>query len=112
MSDWDLRPAEPIGTVEADSPKHDASKPRWDLLPVDAVEAVVRVLDFGARKYEVDGWRHVRDAWRRYYAATMRHLTAWWRGEERDPESGEHHLAHAACCLLFLIEIDAEGGLR
>jgi len=34
----------------------------------------------------------------------LRHLTAWWAGEDLDPESGLHHLAHAACCLMFLLE--------
>jgi len=27
-------------------------------------------------------------------------------GEQLDPESGIHHLAHAMCCLMFLYEHD------
>jgi len=34
----------------------------------------------------------------------MRHIVAWWLGERDDPESGFHHLAHAMCCLIFLVE--------
>jgi hypothetical protein len=88
--------------------KHDSEKPRWDLLPFEAVGAVVRVLTFGARKYSPDGWRLVPESRRRYFAAAQRHLTAWWQGERTDSESGEHHLAHACACLLFLIALDPE----
>ena len=82
--------------------KLDADKPRWDLIPYDALEPVVRVLTMGSRKYADDNWMQVPGARRRYFAAAMRHLTAWFRGEKNDPESGENHLAHAICCLLFL----------
>ncbi len=33
-----------------------------------------------------------------------RHIFAWWGGEDKDPETGFSHLAHAGCCLLFLME--------
>ena len=32
----------------------------------------------------------------------QRHIDAWWQGEQKDPETGEHHLAHAICCGMFL----------
>lgn len=88
--------------------KDDGGKRRWDLLPWDAVEHVVRVLEFGATKYTEGGWRHVPDARRRYMAATTRHLVAWWRGEKTDPESGLPHLAHAACNVLFLLALETD----
>jgi hypothetical protein len=37
----------------------------------------------------------------------MRHMWAWWRGEEKDPETGMSHLWHAACCVMFLIAYEA-----
>jgi hypothetical protein len=86
--------------------KDDNGKPRWDLLPLEAVGQVVDVLTFGEQKYAPDGWRHVPSPRRRYYAAAMRHLVAWWLGSPTDPESGLPHLAHAACCILFLLETD------
>lgn len=55
----------------------------------------------------IDGgnnWRRVEGRRERYFAAAMRHLWAWWTGEERDAETGESHLAHAACCVLFLLD--------
>jgi hypothetical protein len=42
-------------------------------------------------------------AWHRPFSAAMRHLWAWWKGEQADPETGLPHLAHAACCLMFLM---------
>jgi Domain of unknown function (DUF5664) len=86
--------------------KHDQQKPRWSLLPAGTVAQVVAVLEFGAGKYALDNWKHVENARQRYYDALMRHVQAWWQGERQDPETGLHHLAHAACCILFLIWID------
>lgn len=83
--------------------KHDHGKRRWSLLPMEALEPVVRVLEFGARKYSVDNWMCVPEPTTRYYDALQRHLVAWRSGESFDPESGEHHLAHAGCCLVFLL---------
>lgn len=90
--------------------KDDAGKPRWDLLPMDAVSRVVEAFGYGARKYEDNGWRRVPDWRRRYYAAAMRHIVSWWRGERLDPESGIHHLAMATACLLILIEKENDEG--
>ena len=85
-----------------------ASKPRLDLLPSAALEAIAEVLTFGAQKYDDNNWaRGAR--WGRYYSALLRHLFAWWRGEDRDKETGLNHLAHAGCCLVFLMEYQRNG---
>ena len=88
--------------------KHDQDKPRPELLPPMAVESISRVLAFGAKKYDDDNW-HKCDDRRRYLGAALRHLFAWARGETTDPESGLPHLAHAGCCVLFLLELDLVG---
>lgn len=88
--------------------KHDAEKDRWDLLPYSAIQEVVKVLTFGARKYGPENWKDVPDARRRYFAASQRHTIAWWSGEKIDPEWGLNHLAHACCCLLFLLWLDQQ----
>jgi hypothetical protein len=84
--------------------KHDQGKPSMRLLPWSELAKVVRVLEFGARKYSEGGWRSVPDGGRRYLDATIRHIGAFCDGEEHDPESGLHHLAHAACSLLFALQ--------
>ncbi len=82
--------------------KFDTGKLPWHLLPPDAVEQIVAVLEFGAKKYGDRNWEEGM-AWSRPFSALMRHMWAWWRGEDRDPETGLSHLAHAGCCILFLL---------
>lgn len=36
-------------------------------------------------------------------------MWSWVAGERCDPETGESHLAHAACCLLFLLVHEIQG---
>lgn len=88
--------------------KFDSDKDPWDLLPKSTVAKIVKVLAYGAKKYEPENWKVVPNARSRYYAAAMRHLEAWWNGEVIDVESNLPHLAHAACCLLFLMWFDME----
>ena len=86
--------------------KFDVDKNRWDLLPWNAVAEIVKVLTFGARKYAPNNWRYVPEARDRYFSALHRHMQAWWDGEKFDPETGLPHLAHAGCCLLFLLSLE------
>lgn len=86
-----------------DGRKDDNGKLRYDLLPISAVEEIVKVLTFGAGKYADDNWQVVPGLESRYYAALQRHLTAWRKGEMIDADSGLPHLAHAGCCLLFIL---------
>ena len=83
--------------------KDDHEKLRYDLVPWEALEPVVRVLMHGAGKYGDDNWRLVPDHERRYFAAAMRHLVEHAKCQPTDPETGQSHLAHAVCCLLFMI---------
>lgn len=86
--------------------KFDQNKPEYGLLPPKALEEVVKVLTFGAQKYERDNWRYVTDGKRRYFDAAQRHLWAWRQGELLDSESNYPHLAHALCCIMFLLELE------
>ena len=85
--------------------KHDQEKPRLELVPVSAIQALGSVLTHGAEKYRARNWERGL-AWGRVYAAALRHLTAWWGGEDIDPESGLPHLHHALCNLAFLVEYE------
>lgn len=88
--------------------KFDGRKPRWSLLPKGAVLQIIEVLEFGAVKYAENNWQRVENGRQRYYDALMRHMEAWWLGEKTDPESGLSHLAHAGCCLVFLLWLDRD----
>lgn len=83
--------------------KHDSGKLLWDLLPWHATEEVVEVLTYGARKYTPNNWRNAEGT-SRFFAAAMRHIVSYITGQKRDPETGIHHLAHAICNLMFIIE--------
>ncbi len=88
--------------------KHDGEKVRLDLLSLWATEGLGQVLTFGARKYAAHNWRKGMD-WSRLMAAAMRHLSAFGRGENLDPDSGLPHIDHAAACIHFLSEYQKLG---
>lgn len=90
--------------------KFDSGKLDYTLLPWDGVEEVVKVLEFGAKKYDRDNWQFVENAETRYMAAAFRHLVAYQTQDEVDPETGLSHLAHAACCMLFLLALEKING--
>jgi len=90
--------------------KYDDGKLRWDLLPMKPIECVVKILTFGASKYGSNNWQKLKNFDDRYYAAMMRHMSAWKQGEKLDPESGLPHLAHAMCCVMFLLWNELKGG--
>lgn len=87
--------------------KFDSGKPEYGLIPSHALEEMVKVLTLGAQKYDRNNWKYVQDGQRRYFDAAQRHIWAWHRGEENDPESGLPHLAHAMANLFFLYEFTA-----
>lgn len=108
----DYEPAEESSKAAPDEQdrgmKYDADKPRMDLLVSgcpNALEAIASVLTFGAKKYAAHSWQTVPNGDERYLAAQLRHITAVQKGEQLDPESGLHHLAHAACNALFILEL-------
>jgi hypothetical protein len=82
--------------------KYDGDKAEMWLLPGDALEEVAKVLSFGAKKYAPHNWEKGFN-WSRLLSAALRHCFAAARGEWLDAESGLPHVAHAACCLLFLL---------
>jgi hypothetical protein len=92
--------------------KFDAGKPDYSLMPPLAEEAVVKVLTFGAQKYGRENWKLVENARDRYEAAAKRHIAQTKMGENIDPESDLHHLAHAICSLLFILELELENAQK
>jgi len=88
--------------------KFDADKPRYDLLPPEGIGAVADILTVGAKKYAARNWEQGMD-WSRPFGAALRHLFAWWGGENTDRDTGRSHLWHAACNIFFLIAYEARG---
>lgn len=86
--------------------KYDSDKLEYSLLPKGVLNKVVNVLGFGSKKYAKDNWMKVDNPKERYYNAAQRHINQWWESEKNDSETGENHLAHAICCLMFMLWFD------
>lgn len=80
--------------------KFDTNKLQYRLIPPETTKALAEVLTYGAQKYAPDNWKYVAPD--RYMDALFRHLEAYRSGEENDPESGLHHLAHVLTNVAFL----------
>ena len=95
-----------VGTMPTGTAlKFDSGKLPLHLLSTEAMNQTAAVLAFGAEKYAEHNWRK-GFVWSRPLSAAMRHITAFNAGEDKDPESGLSHLAHAACCIMFLLEFE------
>ena len=81
--------------------KHDQGKPQISLIPAEAIEGCAAALTFGANKY---GKHNFRDGmhYSRLLDACMRHILAYLRNEDLDPESGLSHIHHAMANLAML----------
>lgn len=90
--------------------KDDQGKRRWGLVPWDALGEIVDVLMWGAKKYGDNNWELVEDAEDRYSDALLRHVLSKLQGESVDADTGKSHLAHAGCCILFLLALELRYG--
>lgn len=66
----------------------------------------------GMLKYGRANWRAAGVRASIYVDACRRHLTAWFEGEDTDPDSGLPHLAHALACLAILADAQVAGKLN
>ena len=100
----ETQPSQLAQLVTATPVKHDSSKTDWSLMPFEAVEEINKVLEFGAQKYSAHNWKTGSGfKYSRVLNSLLRHVFAYIRGEDRDPESGLSHLAHAGCNIVFLL---------
>lgn len=63
----------------------------------------------GASKYGRHNYRVAGVRASVYYDAAMRHLMAWWEGEDIDPDSGMSHIAKALASLVVLRDAMHQG---
>lgn len=66
----------------------------------------------GSGKYGRSNYRASRVKSSTYYDAALRHLFAWFEGEDFAPDSGVPHLGHALACLALLIDAGEAGMLE
>jgi len=89
--------------VDKSGMKFDTGKLQYSLIDEAAEAEFVAVLTYGAIKYEPGNWAKVEDAEDRYYDALRRHIRDARRGKKLDKETMLHSLAHAKCCIHFLL---------
>lgn len=97
-------PKEEIVTSESGGQKGQKLE-RYALIPVIPLAEIARVYGYGANKYSPNNWRKGYE-WSLSKDALDRHIESFWGGQSIDPESGRHHLAHAAFHLLTLMEYE------
>jgi hypothetical protein len=68
---------------------------RHSLIPTSALRALATHNGVGAKKYEDRNWERGYP-WSLSFDALMRHLLAYWGGEDFDEETGSHHLTAVA----------------
>lgn len=78
------------------------SKVPFSTVPAPVIAELGLALLEGARKYGRHNYREIGVRGSVYYDACLRHITAWWEGQDVDPDSGLSHLTKAMACLAVL----------
>lgn len=88
------------------SVKADSGKPQLTLVPRQILFDIAEIRAFGVKKYgDPDNWKKVEI--QRYRDAAFRHFVAYLDDPQgKDEESGLSHLAHLACNIAFLCELE------
>ena len=98
---------EPYGKKETNqNAKADAGKPQLTLVPRQILFDIAEIRAFGVKKYgDPDNWKQVDI--QRYRDAAFRHFMAYLDDPQgNDKESELPHLAHLACNVAFLCELE------
>lgn len=103
-----------ITSYPDDNPKTalGSKKVPLELVPPSVEHALAEAFSLGAKKYGPYNWREKRVSSNVYYAAALRHLKAWWDGEDLDPESSFSHLSHVLACVGILVDARSIGKLN
>lgn len=81
--------------------RYNSGKLSWSMVDFDSLEGLVRVLEYGSKKYSKGNWKKGMPV-TQVTESLMRHLFAFLRGEDIDPESGCRHISHVMCNAMFL----------
>jgi hypothetical protein len=89
--------------------KLDEGKPRYELIPAEALEALAALYADGALKYGDRNWEKGMSM-SRLFGALMRHGWKWMRGEtyDSDPKTGaiHHHMIQVAWNAFAIYTLD------
>lgn len=83
--------------------KHDSAKPPVAYIPIAGIMAEAEAFGFGAKKY--DAWNYKNGlAVVRTLSAAVRHIYQFLSGEDKDVESGVHHLGCARANIAMALD--------
>lgn len=106
-----VRPA--VGDTESQAKgsgaRFNADKVPFEMIPMHLLAGAARVFHKVTTRpvnpYPLWNWAKGMP-WLVPYACIVRHLSAWFRGERFDPDTGESHLDHLLCNVLMLIHYE------
>ncbi len=96
---------EPLAAVVKESNPKDAvgvAKAPASTVPLPVLLEIGVAMLEGARKYGRHNYRAIGVRSSVYFDAAFRHLSAWWEGEDVDPDSGLSHITKAIATLAVL----------
>jgi hypothetical protein len=89
-----------------------SGKVPFHVVPPAIIAEMALALGEGARKYGAYNWRVEGVLASVYYSAAHRHLTAWFEGEDTDPDSGLSHLTKVIAGLTVLRDAMLRGNMK
>ena len=92
----------PEGDVIVKADRFNSGKAPVSMVDPILIEKTAKVLQFGAEKYDRNNWRKGLP-YTEVCDSLLRHVYAFLTGENTDNESGQSHLGHAACNIMFLL---------
>jgi hypothetical protein len=97
-----------MSDTKPSNPKDLVGSKKLDLgnVPDSAMIALAQAFFEGAVKYGRYNWRIAGVSASTYHAALKRHVSKWWNGQNKDPETRVHHLANAMACLAILFDAE------
>ena len=102
VEDWITQAGE-VRTVSATGGEKGVKAQRYDLIPIHPLNLLAELYGKGAEKYAAHNFRKGYE-WSKSYASAMRHMTAFWNGEDIDPEMAIPHVICAAFHMFALAE--------
>jgi hypothetical protein len=91
--------------------KYGSVKPCISFIPPIALLEEAVVMQLGGSKYGPYNWNDKPIRASTYYSAAFRHMATWFTGQDVDPESMGHELAHARACFGILIDAQSMGNM-
>lgn len=92
-------------TERGSGARFNAGKTPFRFIPLNLLAGAARVFEKVTNRpvnpYPLWNWAKGM-SWSVPYECMLRHLDAWYRGEEKDPDSGESHIDHVICNALML----------